>query len=202
MNGTSNRRLRSRTVQATLVGVSAFALAACDEPVDLSFFQDVGQCRTEAASSAEFDAGDCDAAFAMAMEEHAVLAPRYDELALCEEQHGAGQCGTPEEAGGADDPAHAGGPSFMPFFMGYMIGNALRGPQSAVAGRPLYADGRGGLFSTTGQKMGFAGAGSVVRASPAALREPAATAVAAPMTRAVVASRGGFGAARSASFGG
>ncbi len=146
MNGTTTRRLRSRTVQATLMGISAFALAACDEPVDLSFFQDIEQCQTEAASSAEFDAGDCDAAFAMAMKEHAVLAPRYDELALCEEQHGEGACGTPDEAGGVADPVHAGGPSFMPFFMGYMIGNALgRSSASGYAGRPIYADARGGL---------------------------------------------------------
>ena len=105
------RRLRSTAVRGVLLGVSAFALAACDEPVDLTFFSDVDQCTAAAAESSEFSAGDCDRAFEQAMAEHAVLAPRYDELALCEEQHGAEACAPVEVAGGGPvrPPAPGGG---------------------------------------------------------------------------------------------
>jgi uncharacterized protein YgiB involved in biofilm formation len=197
------RRLRSTAVRGALVGVSAFALAACDEPVDLTFFSDVDQCVAASAESSEFSAGDCDRAFEQALAEHAVQAPRYDELALCEEQHGVEACAPVEAAGGEPAVAQAGGMSFMPLFMGYMIGNALgRSSAGGYAGRPVYSDAKGGLFSSDGRKMAFTAPGSTVRATPAALRAPAVSAPVAPMTRATVSSRGGFGAARTASFGG
>ena len=203
------RRLRSTEVRGALLGVSAFVLTACDEPVDLTFFPDVDQCTAAAAENGEFSAGDCERAFKQAMAEHAVLAPRYDELALCEEEHGAEACapvevagGAPGEAAGPETVAHTGG-GFMPFFMGYMMGNALgRSAAGDYAGRPVYADARGQLFSTDGRKMGFAGPGSTVRATPAALRTPALGAPVAPMTRATVSARGGFGATRAGGFGG
>jgi len=206
------RHLRSTAVRGALLGVSAFALAACDEPVDLTFFSDVDQCTEAAAESSEFSAGDCDRAFEQAMAEHAVLAPRYDELALCEEQHGAEACAPVEVAGGVPGGEVAGpeaaatqasGSVFMPLFMGYMIGNALgRSSAGGYAGRPIYTDAKGGLFSSDGRQMGFAGPGSTVRGTPAAVRAPALRAPAAPMTRATISARGGFGAARTASFGG
>jgi len=204
------RRLRSTAVRGALLGVSAFALAACEEPIDLTFFSDVEQCTDAAAESSEFSAGDCDRAFEQAIAEHAVLAPRYDELALCEEQHGADACtpveaagGVPGEAAGSEAGAtQAGGGGFMPLFMGYMIGNAIGRSSPGYAGRPVYADAKGGLFSADGRPMGFAGPGSTVRATPAALRAPALGTPAAPMSRATVSARGGFGSARTASFGG
>jgi uncharacterized protein YgiB involved in biofilm formation len=209
MKASSSRRRRSTAVRSALVGVSAFALAGCEKQVDVSFFQSAEQCRAAVESSSEFSslefsAADCEAAFDEAMEEHAVLAPRYDELALCEEQHGEGTCAAPEVAGGAvgEQDGAGGGSVFMPFFMGYMMGNMLGGNQRAVSGRPLYTDSKGALHSTTGQKMAFTGPGSVMKASPAALRAPATPRIAAPMTRSVVAARGGFGTARSLSFGG
>ena len=205
------RRLRSTAVRGTLLGVSAFAFAACDEPVDLTFFSDVDQCTAAVAESSEFSAGDCDRAFEQALTEHAVLAPRYDELALCEEQHGAEVCapvevaaGVPGEVAGPEAAAtHASGSVFMPLFMGYMIGNALgRSSAGGYAGRPIYTDAKGGWFSSDGRQVGFAGPGSTVRGTPAAVRPPAMSAPAAPMTRATISARGGFGAARTASFGG
>jgi uncharacterized protein YgiB involved in biofilm formation len=202
----ARRRLRSRTVRGALLGMSAFALTACEEPIDLTFFSDVDQCTAAAAKSSEFSVGDCERAFEQALAEHAVLAPRYDELALCEEQHGAEACAPVEVAGGVpgEEPvASQAGMGFMPFFMGYMIGNALgRSSPGGYAGRPVYSDAKGGLFSSDGKKMGFAGPGSTVRGTPAAVRAPALSAPMAPMTRATVSTRGGFGAARTASFGG
>lgn len=203
----ARRRLRSTAVRGALLGMSAFALTSCEEPIDLTFFSDVDQCTAAAAESTEFSVGDCERTFEQALAEHAVLAPRYDELALCEEQHGAEACAPVEVAGGVpgEEPvaSQAGGMGFMPFFMGYMIGNALgRSSPGGYAGRPVYSDAKGGLFSTDGQRMGFAGPGSTVRGTPAAVRAPALSAPMAPMTRATVSTRGGFGAARTASFGG
>lgn len=198
------RRLRSTTVRGALLGISAFALASCDEPVDLTFFSDVDQCIAASAENNEFSAGDCDRAFEQALTEHAVQAPRYDELALCEEQHGVEACAPVEVAGGETaDGAQTGSMSFMPLFMGYMIGNALgRSSADGYAGRPVYSDAKGGLFSSDGRKMAFTGPGSTARATPAALRAPAVSGPVAPMTRATVSARGGFGAARVASVGG
>ena len=206
----SLRRLRSRSVRATLLGAGAFALSACEEPVDLTFFTDVGQCKAAAAESTEFSEGDCERSFEQALAEHAVLAPRYDELALCEEQHGEGACGPSEAAGGAPDPQPQGeaaqtaaGPSFMPFFMGYMIGNMLSSNRpGGYGGRPVYRDAKGQFFSSDGRKFGFTGAGTQARGTPSQVRPPALSQVAAPMTRASVSARGGFGAARTSSFGG
>lgn len=209
MKTTSLRRKRSTVVRSALIGVSAFALAGCKEEVDVSFFQSAEQCRAAVDNgsdfaSVEFSAADCDAAFRDAREEHAVLAPRYDDLALCEEQHGEGACAPPEVAGGAEagEQAASHGSVFMPLFMGYMMGSMLSGSQRAISGRPLYSDGKGALYNTSGQRMGFSGPGSTAKVAPTALRAPANPQVAAPMTRATVASRGGFGAARTSSFGG
>lgn len=41
----------------------------------------------------------------------------------------------------------------MPFFMGYMIGNALgRSSPGGYASRPVYSDAKGGLFSSDGKR--------------------------------------------------
>jgi uncharacterized protein YgiB involved in biofilm formation len=206
----SPRRLRSRAVRATLLGAGAFALSACEEPVDLTFFSDVGQCKAAAAETTEFSEGDCERSFEQALAEHAVLAPRYDELALCEEQHGEGACGSSQAAGGAPPDPQEGeaaqatvGSSFMPFFMGYMIGNMLSSNRpGGYVGRPVYRDAQGQFFSSDGRQFGFAGSGTQTRGSPSQVRPPELTRVAAPMTRAAVSARGGFGAARTTSFGG
>jgi uncharacterized protein YgiB involved in biofilm formation len=206
----SPRRLRSRAVRATLLGAGAFALSACEEPVDLTFFSDVEQCKAAAAESTEFSEGDCERSFEQALAEHAVLAPRYEDLALCEEQHGEDACAPSQVAGGAPDPQAgaeatqaATGPSFMPFFMGYMIGNMLSSNRpGGYVGRPVYRDAQGQFFSSDGRKLGFTGAGTQVRGTPSQVRPPELTRVAAPMTRAAVSARGGFGAARTTSFGG
>ncbi|WP_424931339.1 DUF1190 domain-containing protein [Amaricoccus macauensis] len=209
MKTTSFQRKRSTAVRSALIGVSAFALAGCKEEVDVSFFQSAEQCRSaldnsSEFSSVEFSAADCEAAFEDAREEHAVLAPRYTDLALCEEQHGEGACAPPEVAGGVEGEEQAAGHGsiFMPLFMGYMMGNMLSGGQRAISGRPLYSDGKGGVYNTSGQRMGFTGFGSTTKAAPNALRTPPNPKVAAPMSRANVAARGGFGSSRSVSFGG
>lgn len=205
----SRHRKRSGAVRVSLLGLSAFTLAACEEPIDLTFFSDVEQCRSAAEEAAEFSVADCDRSFAQAMAEHRVVAPRYDDHALCEEQHGQGACGTEEEVGlvpsveGEGQEVRTAGSSFAPFFMGYMMGNMLssRGP-GGYAGRAIYTDTQGRAFTSQGRQMAFNGPGTTARGSAAMMQAPNMSRPLAPMTRATVSSRGGFGAARSASFGG
>ncbi|MFT6775332.1 MAG: hypothetical protein ACJA1L_003051 [Paracoccaceae bacterium] len=196
------RTLRSRSVRLSLIGGAAFALAACEEQQDLSFFETAAQCESAARMTDKLSIEQCDAAFAVARQEHAVAAPRYDELALCEQEHGAGMCAKPEVAGGAPDQTVNSGGVFMPMMMGYMIGNALSRGTGAAA-RPLYRTATGGMATSDGgTKLGAMRPGATASAPASAFRTPAATGIAKPMSRAAVASRGGFGAARSSSFGG
>ncbi|SEB08574.1 DUF1190 domain-containing protein [Rubrimonas cliftonensis] len=195
-------RKRSRAASALLIGAGAFTLTACEEPRDLTFFENSDQCR-RAADMAEFSAADCDAAFRTALAEHATQAPRYESLALCGEQHGAGVCAPPQAAGGvADDPqTQEAGFSYMPFIMGYMMGNMMRSGAADYVGRPLYRDARtGAMHSSGGDRMAFAAPGSKVSGSSAQIRPVTAARPAPPMTRAAVASAGGFGAARTAAL--
>lgn len=102
----------------------------------------------------------------------------------------------------ADDPQtrDAGG-SFMPFMMGYMMGAMMRSGAAGYTGRPLYRDAKtGGLHSSGGDRMAFTAPGSKVSGSSAQIRPVTAARPAPPMTRAAVASAGGFGAARTAAL--
>lgn len=193
------RRLRSSTVRTALLGASAFALSACgDNGEDLTYFETVEQCRS-AALAATFAPEDCDAAFAEVLEKHAVLAPRYESRELCEEQHGAEACAAADEAGATT--AEAGqGSVFMPLLAGYMMGSMLSG--NRYGGAPLYRDAGGRVLGAGGRPYAFQGPGSTVRGSAAAVQPLAAATKPPPvMTRAMIAERGGFGAARTSAAG-
>lgn len=205
-------RKRSRSARAALMGGSGafvLVLAGCEQEQDLTFFETKEQCYRGAAVSGQLSEADCDEAFSEALAEHAVAAPRYESLELCQEEHGEGVCGTPQQTGGETDPQH-GGSVFMPLMMGYMMGSMLSGGQSHAAGRPLYRDAKsGGWFTSNGTRTGFSGRpGGVTKGYASTLAAPRTTAIAAPMSRATVSQAGGFGAARSAatsrsfSFGG
>lgn len=193
------RRLRSPKVHIALVGASAFALSSCgDSGEDLTYFETVEQCRS-AASSEAFSPQDCDAAFAQALEKHEILAPRYKSEELCTEQHGEEACVAAEEAEATT--AQAGqGSFFMPLLAGYMMGSMLSGNQ--YGGAPLYRDASGRVLGAGGRSYAFQSPGSSVRGSAAAVQPLAAGSKPPPvMTRAMVAERGGFGAARTSSVG-
>lgn len=182
-----------RIVVLSLMGASAFALSACrDEQVQASVFTS-----TEACVAAGQDEATCRNEFRAAQSTHAQTAPRYDALAVCEEEHGKGQCSQ------APHTASSSGSSFMPFFAGYMAGNLLSGssgPASRVAPKPLYPVAKGGYASADGAARTSALSGTTT-ARASHFTRPASTIKAAPMSRASVAARGGFGSART-SFGG
>lgn len=180
-------RKRSGRVALFIVGAAAFTLAGCrDEKVEAEAFPDLQSCEA-AASNGGFDAAQCETAFAEAQQLHVESAPRYDSLQVCEEQHGAGACGSEAEAAG---PATGGsGSIFMPLLAGYLMGNMLgRG----MGAQPLYKTSNGRFSNATGSQVYGSNRGRANLGASHFARPPS-TIGKAPMTRASVASRGGFG---------
>src|SRR5690606_5655543 len=117
-----------------ILGAAAFTLAGCrEEQVDAQAFPDLKSCTAEANRGGMFTIQDCEAAAAEAESLHVEAAPRYDSIAVCEEQHGVGACGS-------EPPATLGGSGsiFMPLLAGYLIGSMLGGRAGMSAGQPMY----------------------------------------------------------------
>lgn len=192
-------RKRSRRVALLLAGATVLTLAACEEKkVDAEAFPDLDSCLAAAQKdSLFFTADDCRTAFADAQKNWEETAPRYESKELCEQEHGAGNCG--------GDPAaqqnQGGGFSFMPLFVGYMLGSMLGGGRGGgVFSQPMIRNGSGG-FTTPNGNQSFAtnrGAGQV---APATFNRAPATAGKAPMSAAQVSQRGGFGQSATRSTG-
>lgn len=191
-------RKRSRTVALAIMGSAAFGLAGCkDEQTDARAFPDEASCLASVEQGNLFyTAEDCRTAFAQAAQDHLETAPRYDSLQVCEEQHGAGNCGS--------DPAQqaqggGAGSIFMPLMMGYILGSLMGGGRG-VNSQPLMrtGDGRfatpGGTSLATNSGAGRMQTGAFSKA-PTTLGQP-------PMTRAQVAQRGGFGQTATSRSGG
>ena len=179
---------RSRIMPAILIGASAFALAACqDEQVDANAFPDLPSCEEAAKDGTQiFTVEDCDTAFAEALTEYERTAPRYDELALCEEQHG-GECVAQQSS--------SGGSMFMPLMAGYLMGSMLSNNRAQT--QPLYRDSAGKYATASGGTVLNGNKGS---AKMSASNFRPAAAASAPMSRASVKATGGFGSSRTSSF--
>lgn len=189
---------RSRAMSLLLVGGASFALAGCfPDRRDTVLFDTPDQCEAASGNSSAFwKADDCADAFAVARAEHVQTAPRYDSLQLCEEQHGAGNCGT-----GGDPVAgvaqSGGGSVFLPLMAGYMMGNMMAQNRAGLASRPLYPTAGGTLATANGAS--FARTGVITSTAATTFTRPAAvTAGQPPMTRATVARTGGFGTTAAA----
>lgn len=192
-------RKRSRHVALMLAGAATLTLAACkDEQVDAQSFPDLESCVAAAKdNSLWFTEQDCRTNFAAAQQEFLETAPRYESKELCEQQHGAGNCGddpvAQQPAGAEAQAQNSGGFSFMPLLVGYMMGSMLsRG--GGIFSQPMVrtADGR---FSTPKGDQSFAtnrGAGKV---APSTFQRAPSTLGKPPMSAAQVGQRGGFGAA-------
>lgn len=174
-------RPRSRHVTAALLGAAAFALAACEEDkVETVVVSDPAAC----AALGEFSAQECEQGFAEAKAQNDATAPRYDAMAVCEEEHGAGNC-QPEVTSG-------GGSVFMPILMGYMMGRMMGG----FGAKPLYPTASGSAATADGRTQ-FNRMNGVGTASRASYQPAPTTKNLAPMTRATVQSTGGFGSSRT-----
>lgn len=194
-----SRRKRSRHVALLLAGAATMTLAACqDERVDAQSFPDLESCVAAAReNSLWFTETDCQTTFAAAQQEYLETAPRYESLALCEQEHGEGNCG--------DDPAAAqgqggGGFSFMPLLMGYMLGSMMSRGGGGVFSQPMVRNSGGG-FSTPAGNQSFASNSGTGRVPAATFNRAPATIGRPPMSAAQVAQRGGFGASSTRSGG-
>lgn len=181
---------RSKRVAIAIVGATAFALAGCrEEQVDAAAFPDLQTCLDQAPSLGVFTSEDCRASFAQAETLHVESAPRYDSIAVCEEQHGEGACGSEAEAtqGGS-------GGIFMPLLAGYLIGNMMSNRAGMTASQPLYktSDGR---FTNAARSSTYSSNTGSAKLNTSQFTRPAATVGKTPITRATAASRGGFGSA-------
>ncbi len=179
---------RSRGIAISILGAAAFALAGCqEEQVDAAAFPDLKSCTDAAQSGGMFSSQDCDVAFAQAEALHVEAAPRYDSVAVCEEQHGAGACGTEAAVtqGGS-------GSIFMPLMMGYLMGNMLGGRAGTNASQPLYKTASGQYTNAAGSST-FSSNKGATKLATSQFNRPAATVGKPPMSRATALSRGGFG---------
>jgi uncharacterized protein YgiB involved in biofilm formation len=166
---------RSRSIALVMMGAGTIALTACEQPqVDASIFQDVEQCVNEPGASRTA----CEEAYAIAEEQHAVVAPKYTDQEACEADFGAEQC---EQA---PYQAQGGGSIFMPLMMGYMMGSMMSGRAGAAA-QPLYrsADDPRNFRTADNRNVGATtGRTTVPRAAAAA-----------PTAKPYTVARGGFG---------
>jgi uncharacterized protein YgiB involved in biofilm formation len=169
--------------------MAALALSACEEDpaVQAQAFPDLASCLDQTDEiDAPFTAEDCEAAFAAAQAAHEESAPRYEDEALCEEQHG-GECVAEQRPGG---------PVFMPVLTGYLLARALSGGTRPLLSQPLVGV-PGGHATVGGDTRLASNSGSAdLRAS--AFRPAAPTRLAPPLSRAAVAQTGGFGSTRTA----
>ena len=179
---------RSSRVAIAILGAAAFTLAGCrEDQVDAEAFPDLKSCTNAASDNGLFSAQDCEAAFAQAETLHVEAAPRYDSLAVCEEQHGQGACDTE-----ADERQGGSGSIFMPLMAGYLIGKMLGGRSGMAASQPLYKTSDGRFTNATRSSTFSSNAGSA-KLSTSQFTRPTSTVGKAPMSRATASSRGGFG---------
>ncbi|WOI56341.1 DUF1190 domain-containing protein [Palleronia sp. LCG004] len=181
-------RKRARHARVLLLGTAAFSLAACqpEEQVDTNVFPSLEECRALAdLPENDFTPEDCAAGFEEAQAIHAESAPRYDDQALCEEEHG-GECVVETRSDGTS--------IFLPLLAGYMIGNMIGG--RGMAAQPLYRT-QGGRFATPGGGTTVSGLRGNTQLRPNSFAAAPNTRAAAPLSRAAVQSRGGFGASRT-----
>lgn len=166
---------------ALLGAASVIALAGCrEQQAEVVVFDDRAACE---ASGTE--AGVCEAQYAQAAAEYAETAPRYDAVAVCEAEHGAGACVEDEQR-----------PSiFMPLMAGFLMGQVLSG--RGFGSRAMVPAAGAGFSTTDGgtRASSLSGRGSV--AASTLTNRGASTRNAAPMTRSSVARGGGFGGSQT-----
>ncbi|MFS8147415.1 DUF1190 domain-containing protein [Rhizobium sp. BR 249] len=118
------RRLTGRRPPVLALGtiaVSTMMLSGCgDDPADSQvMFTSVDQC-----VATGMDQQVCQASYQDAMRAHLATAPRFDGMAACEAEYGAGRCMEQPKATVTNNLG-ATGSFFMPFLTGYLLSSAL-----------------------------------------------------------------------------
>lgn len=168
-------RKRSRSARLLLMGAAPLALTACEGQQDAVLYADAKECAAAGRLSAE----QCEGAFAVARGEHERIAPHYLSREDCIRDYGIDQCTTARDGSGA----------FIPFMGGMLLGQALGGGRGYYP-QPVYRP-RDGEWRTPGG-IGFGRSTGDIRIGRSAT---------VPQTRAITASRSGFGS-RAAARGG
>ena len=193
---------RSSHVALCIVGAAAFALSGCKEDeMEARAFADLQSCKAQAGADTTAVA-ECVTAFEAAKAIHVESAPRYDSIEVCESEHGQGACGTEAQATGdapaaTTQPTGGGSSIFMPLLAGYLIGKAMGGGLGGqAAAQPLYKSSKGGFTNATGSSTYSSNTGRTTLGAQH-FTKPPATIGQAPMTKATVAAKGGFGSSGS-----
>ena len=165
---------RSRYVSLLVMGSASLLLTACDDPVETAAFENVKQC----IDSKMYSEAECRESFTQAKEMHGTVAPTYASLKECEADFGAAHCETGPQA------TSSGHSTFIPMFMGYMIGRSLG--SAIVPAQPLYRNYQGGTPGSfrTASNVEVARAPGAAKVYPADVKRPG---------RVTTLSRGGFG---------
>ena len=163
---------KSHSIRLVLLGGASVALAGCDDgglpSKDARFYPTVNEC------TADLGAKPCEDAKAAADRTQVAEAPRFSQKQQCEQEFGAGNCESRQEAGG--------GSFFMPMMMGYMVGSMLSGNRFS---QPVYRGPGNTAIMPSGGRMLDVGRFDNASASARPAFRPAAQI--APV------SRGGFG---------
>lgn len=160
---------------ALVIGVSAVALTACEEPkVEAAVFDNLQQCIDDKTITGE----QCELSYKEAVAKHAEVAPKYTSAADCQADFGAGQCEP------APYRSTSGGSIFMPLMAGYMMGSFM-GRRSSVIPQPLYrtADDKKTYRTADNRKVG----------TTTGRTQVARSATSRPSFKSSTISRGGFG---------
>lgn len=161
---------KSSSIRLVLIGGASVALAACDDgglpSKDARFYPSVNECAADLGAKA------CEDAKAAADKTQIAQAPRFSQKQQCEQEFGAGNCESRQEAGT--------GSFFMPMMMGYMVGSMMSGGRFS---QPVYrGPGNSAVMPSGGRMLDvgrFDGPGARPAFRPAAQVAPV--------------SRGGFG---------
>lgn len=193
-------RRRSKQITLLLMAGSAITLTACGETADAEVVGDFFTNKAECA--AVYSQAECDKAEKDALNEHAKNAPKFATREQCEAEFGPEAC-QPTPTYGQPTPTTqtaqaGGGSSFMPFMMGYMLGNIGNGVASSPVyyapgsfrmadrnQRPLYSS--GGYAGVTprsgGKPVGFTAPRTSVPVSTSGRSSVSRTAIVSPSVR-------------------
>ncbi len=203
---------RSRQITLVLLASSSLALAACKDEknqqyagIEDALFKD------RAACEAVYPADDCAKNELFATEEHIKTAPKYANREECEAAHGSEACtpvpqqakpsapsvasnGTSAPASGSSGTSN----SFMPFMLGYMMGNTMSRPAPVYAAPVAAGQPRPSTpaMATAGRTLATPPrpAAQVYGGSrPSSFSSPAPSRPAAPSVSSSGVARGGFG---------
>ena len=166
---------RSTTATLLLMGIAPLMLSACDDPqpqIQSQAFKTVADCTSAGNTPAE-----CQTAFSQAQMRASAAAPHYSSLAACIQQFGPDMC---QERSGSE------GSFWGPLMTGFMISHMLGSSSPSYYGAaPLYTQSNGQYYASPTSRGSF---GSTVTTSAGSDAG----------SRAITASRGGFGSESAA----